>query len=237
MCEERIPHEVSEEIGGTISADAFRRICLLNIIDDFRLGAYGLKRLHKVAYIAERDLQQMKPFEFKRYIHGQYSETLDVVKDQLISLGYIAAIPLDTTETVHFKLPDGKVVDLTTGGNRYVITDGTLMDFYQDALARVSRVLLDAIRKAIHEYGYLREDELLRRCYDFPEFVRTGFEDIIFDSDLPDQIEIAGLSQDDCDELELSLNPKFIPAMAKIIKATEQSSINVDRIATIEPPL
>ena len=233
MREERRLDKILKENSHTISADTFRRICLLNIVDAFRLGSYGSKRLHKIAYIAERDPKQIKPFEFKRHLFGQYSETLDMVKDQLISMGYIAALPLDTAKTMYLKLPDGKSIELTMGGNRYVITNRALMDFYRHALAHIYPSFQSAIRQVIYDYGYLQEDELITRCYDFPEFVKTEPDQIIFDSNLPEQIEVPNLSIDDCDELELSLNPRFIPAMARIIEGLEQSKIDFDRIEVI----
>lgn len=208
MCEEHTLDEVRQEKAGAISADAFRRLYLLNIVDGFRRGSY-LNRLHKIAYITERDPQQIRPFEFKRHIFGQYSETLDMIKDQLISLGYIAPLPLNMARTMHLKLPDGKSIDLNMGGNLYVITNRTFIDFYREALARVSLRLQSANHQAIYEYGYLQEDELVTGCYDFPEFVRTEPDQMIFDSNLPEQIEAPGLSTDECEELELSLNPKF----------------------------
>ena len=234
MHEEQTLNKILKDNSNTISADTFRRICLLNIVDGFRVGSYGSKRLHKIAYIAERDPQQIKPFEFKRHIFGQYSETLDMIKDQLISMGYIAAVPLDTAKTMYLKLPDGKSIELTIGGNMYVITNRALMDFYRDTLAHIWPSFQTAIRQAIRDYGYLQEDELVTRCYDFPEFVRTEPDRMIFDSNLPEQIEVPSLSTDDRDELELSLNPKFIPAMAKIIEGLEQSGIDLDRIEIID---
>jgi hypothetical protein len=237
MREEQKLSKILKENSHTISADTFRRICLLNIVDAFRLGSYGSKRLHKIAYVAERDPKQIRPFEFKRHLFGQYSETLDVIKDQLISMGYIAALPLDTAKTMYLKLPDGKSIDLTIGGNKYVITNRARMDFYRDALAQIYPDLQSAIRQAVHDYGYLQEDELITRCYEFPEFVRTEPDQIIFDSNLPEQIDVPNLSIDDCDELELSLNPKFIPAMTKIIEGLEQSKFDFDRIEVIDKSL
>ena len=236
MQEKQMLSKVSQE-RNTISADTFRRICLLNIVDGFRVGSYGAKRLHKIAYIAERDREQIKPFEFKRYIFGQYSETLDMIKDQLISMGYIAVVPLDTVKTMYLELSNGKSVEFTTGGNMYVITNRALMDLYRDALAHICSSFQTAIFQAIRDYGSLQEDELVARCYDFPEFVKTEPDQTIFDSNLPEQIEVPDLSIDDCDELELSLNPRFIPAMAKIIEGLEQSKIDFDRIEVIDKSL
>lgn len=236
MVEEQIRYGNLEESGSTISADTFRRIFLLNIVDGFRDGSYGLMRLHKITYIVERERQRKKVFEFRKYKHGQYSETLDVTKDQLISMGYITAVPLETAKVIQFKLA-GKTVDVNLGGNIYRIADRTVMDFYRDSFRDISPDLVGVIQEAIDSYGYLAEEQLLRRCYEFPEFVKTNFEDIIFESDLPEQIEVAGLSHDECEELELSLNPRFISAMTKIAEGMEQSTLDMSRVATVDQAL
>ena len=236
MLDERTKHKDVQERPSTVSADAFRRIFLLNIVDGFRDGSYGLMRLHKITYIVQREPQVKKMFEFRKYKHGQYSETLDITKDQLISMGYITAVPLETAKIIRLKL-GGKTVDVTVGGNIYRITDRTVMTFYRDSLRRISPDLVGVIQAAVDRYGYLAEEELLRRCYEFPEFVKTKFENTIFASNLPDQIEAAQLSHDDCEELELSLNPNFISAMTEIVEGMEQSTLDMNRIATVDQAL
>ncbi len=217
----------------SISSDTFRRLYLLNVIATFERGSYGLKRLHKVTYIAERQDGEIRPFEFKKYHQGQYSETLDIIKDQLISEGLVKALPLDTTRTIRLQLPDDKSFDLTMGGNKYVIPDRVITDFYQDTFKRISPTSQATIYQAIQEYGYLPEDELVKRCYDFPEFVNTEFDSIIFESTLPDRIETPTLTSDECEELELSLNPMFISAMVNIVDGMDKARIDLSRIETI----
>jgi hypothetical protein len=183
---------------GRISADTLRRLYLLNVIAAFPRGSYGLVRLQKVAYIAQRGSKQPKPFKYKKYHLGQYSEELDTVKDQLCSMGYVAALPLDTAKSLTLKLPDGSVFELPMGGNRFVIADGEMMDFYQLALAQVYPSLPESISSAVEEYGFLKEAELIDKCYAFSEVQRTEFDKVIVESDLPAWIEAKELSEDDC---------------------------------------
>jgi len=233
MSVDRDIKDTLENKGGSISSDTFRRIYLLNIINGFRRGVFGLKRLHKVAYISERESKETRLFEFKKYHHGQYSETLDMIKDQLISLDLVKAIPLSSAQVIRFTLPDEKTIDITTGGNTYVVTDRDIMDFYHDAFTRISPGLMEAVHRTIQEYGYLPEEELIKRCYDFQEFVETEFDEMIFEANLPDRVNTPNLSLDECEELELSLNPKFNSAIAKIIESMEKSRIELGRITTI----
>lgn len=64
----------------TISADTFKRIYLLSMVASFSRGVYGAKRLQKVTYLAERKRPDVRPFEFKKYHYGQFSETLEETK-------------------------------------------------------------------------------------------------------------------------------------------------------------
>lgn len=222
---------------GRISADTLRRLYLLNVIATFPRGSYGLLRLQKVAYIAQRGGKQPKPFKYKKYHLGQYSEELDAVKDQLCSMGYVAALPLDTATSLKLKLSDGSVVELWTGGNRLVIADSEIMNLYRFALAQVYPSLPESIGSAVEEYGLLKEAELIAKCYAFPEVQRTEFDKVIVESDLPAWIEAKELSEDDCEELELSLNPNFVCAMGKIVEGMERSAIRLDRIEMVAKTL
>lgn len=238
MGQERTADELQEERGGMISADTFRRLFLLSIIASFRRGSYGLKRLHKVTYAAERGQKiSLRPFEFKKYHHGQYSETLDEIKDQLISLGLVVATPLDTTIKTIFRLPDGKTIELLEGGTHYTISDPDSIVFFTRAFATISPDGWAAVRYAVRMFGYLPEQELLDRCYALPEFSEANFEEILFESNLPDRLEVPNLSEEECEELEMALSPKFITAMRKIVEGMDDSKLDLERVKEVETPV
>jgi len=71
---------------GRISASTLRRIYLLYLLSRFEKGAFGAVRVQKVTYISEREAPT-KVFGYKRYHFGEYSQTLDDLKDQLESMG------------------------------------------------------------------------------------------------------------------------------------------------------
>lgn len=213
---------------GKISASTFRRVYLLYLLGRFRRGAYGLKRVHKVAYIPARESGAIRPFEFKRYHFGQYSESLDDIKDQLESMGFVAALPLDTAQTLEFM---GK--EYTLGGNRFVLTNRSEMDYYRRVLAAVSKNLPHTIDDAVEQYGYHPESELIDLCYGFPEFQAHGQGDVIFESNLPDRIEVA-LSDDECDDLELSLRPEFVVQMLRLTEVLDHADIDWDKVRHVE---
>lgn len=237
MGQKHTADELRKERRSMISADSLRRLYLLNVIAGFARGSYGSKRLHKITYIAERKQTKLRPFEFKKYHYGQYSETLDEIKDQLISLGLVTAIPLDTSVRMTLKLTDDKTIDWLEGGIRYIVSDSDAMAFFTRAFRTISPDGMAAVRSAIRGFGYLPEQELLERCYAFPEFNEIEFEETIFESNLPDRLEVPDLSEDECEELEMALSPKFISAVRKIVEGIDNSRLALEQVKEVEIPI
>lgn len=237
MGAKRTSDETQQKGQCMISADTFRRLYLLNVIAGFARGSYGLKRLHKITYIAEREQKEWLPFEFKKSHYGQYSETLDEIKDQLISLGLVIPIPLDTSIRMSLKLSDAKTIEWLEGGIRYTVSDPAAIALFGRAFRTISPHGMATLRSAIKEFGYLPEQELLERCYAFPEFNEVEFEETIFESNLPDRIEVPDLSEDECEELEMTLNPKFISAIRRIVEGMDNSKLDLGRVKEVEIPI
>ena len=221
----------------SISSDLFRQLYLLSIIARFSRGSYGSKRLHKITYITERRQEKLRPFEFKKYHYGQYSETLEETKDQLITLGLVNAIPLDTSLKMTFKLPDGKATEWYEGGVRYTISNRDAVRFFIDAFKEISPDLLSTIYSTVKKFGYLPEQELIEQCYAFPEFNEAEFGETIFESNLPDRIEVPSLGEDECEELEMALSPKFILAMKRVVEGMDNSKLDLGRVKEVEIPI
>jgi len=213
---------------GVISAATFQRLYLLYLIGAFRNGVYGSKRLHKVAYIPARKPDAIRPFEFMKYLYGQYSDTLDDIKDQLNSMGYIVAVPLDTAEIVKFKKHE-----FNLGGNRFILQGSAMRGRHRKALAAISLDLPQLIDEAVEEYGYLKEQDLVNACYRFPEFQDASDGNLIFAGNVSDQVEI-DLSDDECADLEIALNPVFIETMLRLDKALETQPIEWGKVQKAE---
>lgn len=201
-----------------VSSDVFRRLYLLCLIAAFDTGVYGALRLQKVAYAVERETAK-KPFQFKHGPYGQYSEDLEDIKEQLISMGYITAVPLGASNR----------------GNRYVLAERAMGARFNTLLASFDRDLVNKISQIVAEIGYKQEKELRHHAYAFEEFVDSELNDILFESNLPDMLKAEGLSEDDCDELELALTPTFITNMNKIVQGLEESDIDWDKVKKVVP--
>ena len=213
---------------GSISADTFRRIYLLYLLAKFQNGAYGLKRVHKLAYITERSSGALRPFEFRKHLFGQYSDTLDDIKDQLISMGYVVADPLATATVVKM----GKH-EFNLGGNRFFTRDRNRRHHYRSIIAAVSPEAPRLIDNAVREYGYRKEQDLVEACYQFPEFQDTPDEELIFGANIQDRIEI-DLPEDECADLELSFNPAFIESLIRLNEALETQPIEWEKVEKAE---
>jgi uncharacterized protein YwgA len=188
-----------EESGmGTISKDTFKRLFLLYTIGRFKDGVYGLFRLNKVVYFGLKDAH-LKPFRFECALLGPYSDDLGTINEQLASMNYTKAVPFESGQ-----------------GNMYSLTDRKNMRFHALAMSHIDPKLKEKVDESIETYGYLKEDTLFKKAHEDPEYeqaVHNG-KKVIFDENLPKRIRV-DLSDDDCEDLELSLDPIFINAMRR----------------------
>jgi len=203
----------------TISKETFKKLFLLYTIGKFQKGVFGKKRLHKIAYIIEREFE-LKPFEFKRYHYGQYSETMDAVQDQLLSMGYLTAYPLEITS------PD-------RSGNKYELADKDLGQYYSTFMEKINSNLIKKIDAVIENCGYMPEEKLVELAYSFPEFIRAKSEEIIFNEALPDCFHVKDLSEEDIEELEISLNPRFVNLLNRLDNAIEQNEFDPQKVKKV----
>ena len=206
-------------LADAISKETFKKLFLLYIIGNFQTGVYGKLRLHKIVYMIERKIE-IKPFEFRKYHYGQYSESLDEAQDQLLSMGYLIATPLKT------KFPE-------QSGNLFELADKGMRTYYSLFIDKIDRNMKKMIREAIKRYGYLSEEDLLKAAYKFPEFAVAEFSSVIFSEQLPDFLEVKGLTSDDIEELEISLNPRFINLLNRMDNAFEQYQFDPQKVRKV----
>ena len=149
----------------------------------------------------------------------------------------VNAIPLDTSVRMTLKLPNDKTIDWLEGGIRYKVSDPDAVAFFMRAFSTISPDGMAAVRSAIRAFGYLPEQELIERCYTFPEFNDVEFQETIFESNLPDRLEVPNLSEDECEELEMALSLKFISAMRKIVEGIDNSKLDLYRVKEVAIPI
>lgn len=203
----------------SISKDTFKKLFMLYTVGKFQQGVFGKKRLHKIVYIIERE-SEIKPFEFKKYFYGQYSDSMDVFQDQLLSMGYLVASPLDP-------ISPGQT------GNIFELADKQLHQYYSIFMENIDPKLKNQIDNVIKEFGYLSEPELVEIAYRFPEFIHTEWDRIIFSESTPSRISVAKLDDDDIEELEISLNPKFINLLNRMDNAFDQTDFDPQKVSKV----
>ncbi|TMB64786.1 MAG: hypothetical protein E6J43_12970 [Chloroflexi bacterium] len=102
----------------------------------------------------------MRPFQFKKYHYGQYSEMLDDIKVQLVTMDYVVALPLDTAKT--YMVGEWELVE---GGNKFTVTNRSQVAFYRKVLKSLSPQLPEVIDLTVKQYGFMAESELINLCY------------------------------------------------------------------------
>jgi len=180
---------------GIISNETFKRLFLLYTIGQFKNGVYGKLRLNKIVYLILRKHPELIPFEFKHDRYGQHSDELDTINEQLSYMSHTTAVPLEAGR-----------------GNRYALEKKENMDFYKVVLGYISPKLKKAIDEIVVQNGYLPEQDLRKKAYCDELFLKSEEGDILLKENLPKKIKV-DLSAEDCEDLALSLDPKFIAAM------------------------
>ncbi len=179
----------------SISKETFKRLFLLYTIGQFKDGVYGKLRLNKIVYLILREYSDLIPFEFKHDHYGQHSEELDETNEQLSYMNHTTVAPLEAGR-----------------GNRYTLERKEIMEFYRVVLGYVSPGLRKAIDEIVEQDGYLSEYDLRKKAYVDELFLKSEEGSILLKENLPERITV-DLPGDDCEDLELSLDPKFITAM------------------------
>jgi len=197
---------------GSITAATYRRLLLLYIIGLLKDGIFGRKRIQKNVYFVSKKLTK-KPFEYKHWTYGQYSEDVDEVVMELIASQLIFRQPLDSGAS----------------GHKYTLRYKDSLKYYQSFLDGILGSERQEIDKTLNEIGYLPDKELLTRAYIDLAENQSGFGDILFRANLSDKIPVPGINEEDCEELELSLNPRFVGAMSELAKGIETGKIGTSQ--------
>jgi len=196
-----------------ISADVYRRLWLLYLIERFGQACMGAVRLQKVAYFAEEG-QNLRLFIFRKAPYGPFSEELRDTLDQLQSMDFVVAEPL------------GKQ------GNRYRAVeahDETCL--HARWLEAVDSTVKAAIDKAHGTYGYMKEAALVEAGHRIRGFGDATPYDVLLTATAPELVPVA-LEEDECEEIALSLSPAFVGVVRALADTDWASSL--EKVPLIE---
>lgn len=199
----------------TISKDTFQKAFLLSIIGHFSESVYGRLRMHKVAFFAESSLEEspLKPFQYKYYYYGQYSDQMEKTMEELENVGAIDIRKI--TQAHYLDIPSEKK---------------KIRDLAKKTVEGVDPIILSKIQEAVEKYGYLPEKELLDEAYNHSLMQGKDWGDLLIEENLPSRVEI-DMDQETVEDLELLLDPRFtIPLreLSKGLKTVELSSKTED---------
>jgi hypothetical protein len=200
---------------GKISVDTFRRLVLLRLVGSFKDGVYGNFRMQKVLYFAEAK-SGVVPFPFKHTALGQYSEDLRDVLEQLASMGFVQVTPLPNSDL----------------GNRYALAEGVDGDAYRTLLQRLSPPLSTEIDASVAGLGYRKWQDLKDYAHRDPVLAEVPMDECILPVNVADVLEF-DLDEDECEDLALSLDPRFISAADRIASAIETTEFDLSRVETV----
>ena len=183
-----------------ISKETLKKLYLLQLIRKFKKGVIGSVRLQKVAYYSEENADE-RPFTFKHYSHGQYSEDLTHIKDELIAMGLIDSGQLSNASVYKERISP------------------ELSDALDKIFNRNLKHFNDSIKRAVDEYGYEKHDALYDIAHTDKRLEKTNFDEEILKENLPRYINIPSLSSEEAEDLELCLNKRFLGVLRKRIEA------------------
>lgn len=203
---------------GSISNLTLQKLVILNTIKQFREGVFGKTRLQKTTFMILRDKDfPYKIFKYKNWYHGAYSEEVQTSLEHLISLGLVVPDNLDSE--------NGK-------GNKFILSEGSEFSAFGIVLSHVNKHIVPTISKAVKNYGYLPENELINVTKNTQEFKSTVHNDTIWEIDAPDEIEV-DFNEYDLEDIELALNPGFVRAMSRLAQGISKPGIDLLKVKHI----
>jgi len=187
-----------------VSKETFQKLFLLYLLSKYQKGIYGDFRLQKVIYSFERN-NKLRPYTFIRYNLGPYSKELDKIKDQLLYTGWI--LPKDVGRTSSY-VPN---------------TRKEVLQKIEEVLESSFENLEGSVFRFVSKEGYQKSLILKEKAYSDEIFVSKKMGEIIFESNLPEIIQLCNLSNGEAEDLELAFNPDFISTLryrlSQIVKA------------------
>ncbi len=192
---------------GVVPKETIQRLILLYVIERLHEGVYGTARLQKLAYSALSKAAE-KPLAFLRSDEDIFSPQIPSLIEELVSVGCVVAWKLDTVDRDHFYLP----------------ASNARVEYHSELLDKYSRGLRKAIDRSIEDYVSCRHERPLKwtRRDDSPSGIAAGEE--ILEANLPDVVEIPGLSHEEALELAHSLDPERVASASRALPDAEETN-------------
>lgn len=196
-----------------ISKKTMRRLVVMYLVGKFTKGVYSSFRFQKVLYCALKSAE-LRPFPYRHTEFGQYSNEAEAVLRELISIRYIEASELSQSKF---------------SGTGFRVNDKDDFNYYVEMIGKIAGELQKQIDASVKLYGYMSQDDLDHQAHSEPELKSTPLYGMLFDDNLDDEMAV-NLSDEECEDLELALNPRFIAAMEHIVDALDDLDFDTEKV-------
>jgi hypothetical protein len=202
---------------GHVSKETFKKLTLLYLIGRFKEGIYTNYRVQKTLYYSIKNVKA-HPFTYQHTQKGEYSFNAKENLNALMSIGLIEQVGMPDDE-------DTKIKWSWT----HKETGIELSNLFR----KISPELSVSIDKAVEEYGYLKRETLETVAHSDDLLTKTPYGHILFEENLPDKIEV-NLSEEDCQDLELNMNPRFVNSIRSLIEGIDNGEISLEQWRKID---
>jgi len=188
----------SERVVAKLSRETVQRLAVLKALSLWQNGAYGPVRVHKVLFFTDKKASatsRRNLFTFKKWALGQYSDEIASALNGLRTSGRLRNVFDGPAERLTAIIPRPA----------QVMIDEFFESWYPE-LDKDMAVVFD-------EWGYLSNAEIIRKAHEDHTYTESEKGEIIWESTLPDVVEIAELSDDDAENLSDLVDPRLFLAL------------------------
>jgi len=201
---------------GQISKETFKKLVLLYLVSKFKDGIYTSYRFQKILYFSSK-VDKSHPFTFHHTQNGQYSYNARRIQDSLVWINLLVQEGLPEKEDE---------------GAKWTIPDNDVGRTFATILPRIAPDMANSINQTIKECGYLKSGPLVQKAEADDLLVSTPYGGTLLEENIPNSIEIP-LSDDECEEIELALNDRFLISMHKIVDAIETTDFDLGKVKRV----
>jgi hypothetical protein len=183
-----------------LSKATIQKLAVLRALTLWKRGAYGPVRLQKTMFAVDKE-NALRLFTFKKYYLGQYSEEISGALNSLRAAGRLQS---------SFDGPSERLQAMVSPQAAKKIRQ-----LFAHAFPEWEKQL----NKAFPDWGYLSNNSILKKAHGDATFTKTIHDDVIFDSNIKEMIDIPELSDETAKELADLVDEKLGATLRKRIFA------------------
>lgn len=193
-----------------IKRETIRSLAVLRVLFLWQHGAYGPVRLHKTMFAADRASSQ-HIFTYKKYYLGQYSQNISDALNTLQSAGRLKSIYDGPAERLKAVLSLESILKI------------------KKLFSRGFPEWEKKLKEAFSVWGYLTNDQILKKAHEDATYTETIHDQIILESTLPAIVSVPSLDDEDAEELNDLVDDRLVPFLkGRIQKACKIPAADIN---------